>query len=230
MRNIILAFSRGTTRLNDMPQSSRSLRPVSHRPVSVACQWREKDLSVWWHLKIFLVEAAPGLISGAVVVKVEVPAHVLLISGAVNALVQALLELKSICQSKENISAAASHSLFKILKAIGGNYSHSRNINAAAVTAAVEVEVVTNRVLLPPQIFQGNHNPTDEARSFLPKPTLARYIRIRPLTWEQGICMRFEIYGCRASGSTAVFEARLFEGFTHDEMPSLSHANGRIPI
>lgn len=196
------------------------------------CQWREKDLSVWWHLKIFLLEAAPGLISGPVVLKVEVPAHVLLISGAVKAalLRLSLLELKSICQSKENISAAASHSLFKILKAIGGNYSHSRNINAAAVTAAVEVQVVTNRVLLPPQIFQGNHNPTDEVRSFLPKPTLARYIRIRPLTWEQGICMRFEIYGCRTSGSTAVFETRLFEGFTHDEMPSLSHANGRIHI
>uniref|UniRef100_A0A3Q3WRK0 Neuropilin n=1 Tax=Mola mola TaxID=94237 RepID=A0A3Q3WRK0_MOLML len=47
--------------------------------------------------------------------------------------------------------------------------------------------------------FQGNQNPTDEVRSFLPKQTLARYIRIRPLTWEQGICMRFEIYGCRTS-------------------------------
>lgn len=51
------------------------------------------------------------------------------------------------------------------------------------------------------QIFQGNHNPTDEVRSYLPKQTLARYIRIRPMTWEQGICMRFEIYGCRTSGN-----------------------------
>uniref|UniRef100_A0A3Q1G103 Neuropilin n=1 Tax=Acanthochromis polyacanthus TaxID=80966 RepID=A0A3Q1G103_9TELE len=49
------------------------------------------------------------------------------------------------------------------------------------------------------KIFQGNHNPTDEVRAFLPKQTLARYIRIRPMTWEQGICMRFEIYGCRTS-------------------------------
>ncbi|XP_077381063.1 neuropilin-1a-like isoform X1 [Festucalex cinctus] len=49
------------------------------------------------------------------------------------------------------------------------------------------------------KIFQGNHNPTDEARSLLPKPTLARYIRIRPMSWEQGICMRFELYGCRTS-------------------------------
>ncbi|XP_070830204.1 neuropilin-1a-like isoform X2 [Chaetodon trifascialis] len=49
------------------------------------------------------------------------------------------------------------------------------------------------------KIFQGNHNPTDEVRAFLPKQTLARYIRIRPISWEQGICMRFEIYGCRTS-------------------------------
>nr|XP_020468074.1 neuropilin-1a-like isoform X2 [Monopterus albus] len=49
------------------------------------------------------------------------------------------------------------------------------------------------------KIFEGNYNAIDEARSFLPKQMLARYIRIRPMTWEQGICMRFEIYGCRMS-------------------------------
>lgn len=50
-----------------------------------------------------------------------------------------------------------------------------------------------------PKMFQGNHNPTDEARAFLPKQTLARFVRVRPMSWEQGICMRFEIYGCRTS-------------------------------
>nr|XP_057923675.1 neuropilin-1a-like [Doryrhamphus excisus] len=49
------------------------------------------------------------------------------------------------------------------------------------------------------KIFAGNRNPTDEGRTFLPKQTLARYVRIRPMTWEQGICMRFEVYGCRTS-------------------------------
>uniref|UniRef100_A0A7N6FG38 Neuropilin n=1 Tax=Anabas testudineus TaxID=64144 RepID=A0A7N6FG38_ANATE len=49
------------------------------------------------------------------------------------------------------------------------------------------------------KIFDGNHNAMDEVRSFLPKQTLTRYVRIRPMTWEQGICMRFEIYGCRTS-------------------------------
>ncbi|XP_053342158.1 neuropilin 1b isoform X3 [Clarias gariepinus] len=51
------------------------------------------------------------------------------------------------------------------------------------------------------KVFQGNHNATDEVRTNFPKPTLTRFIRIRPLTWEQGICMRFEIYGCKISDS-----------------------------
>lgn len=75
-----MALSGGTTRLNDMPQFSRSSRPVSQACVS------GEDMPVWWHLKIiFSVVAAPGLISGAVVLKVEVPAHVLLLSGAAEA-------------------------------------------------------------------------------------------------------------------------------------------------
>ncbi|KAK5860395.1 hypothetical protein PBY51_021876 [Eleginops maclovinus] len=49
------------------------------------------------------------------------------------------------------------------------------------------------------KIFEGNQNPTDEARSFLPKQTLARYIRVRPMSWVGGICMRLELYGCRTS-------------------------------
>ncbi|XP_034170801.2 neuropilin-1a isoform X4 [Pangasianodon hypophthalmus] len=51
------------------------------------------------------------------------------------------------------------------------------------------------------KVFHGSHNPTDEAHAFFPKPTLTRYIRIRPLTWEHGICMRFELYGCKISDS-----------------------------
>uniref|UniRef100_A0A673JZX0 Neuropilin n=1 Tax=Sinocyclocheilus rhinocerous TaxID=307959 RepID=A0A673JZX0_9TELE len=48
-------------------------------------------------------------------------------------------------------------------------------------------------------VFHGNQNPTDEVRARLSKPTLTRYLRIRPLSWEQGICMRFEVYGCKIS-------------------------------
>lgn len=34
----------------------------------------------------------------------------------------------------------------------------------------------------------------------LPKPTLTRFVRIRPVTWETGIALRFEVYGCKISG------------------------------
>uniref|UniRef100_A0A8C1FE08 Neuropilin n=1 Tax=Cyprinus carpio carpio TaxID=630221 RepID=A0A8C1FE08_CYPCA len=49
------------------------------------------------------------------------------------------------------------------------------------------------------KIFQGNTNPTDVARAMFPKPTLTRYLRIRPYSWEAGIALRFEVYGCKIS-------------------------------
>uniref|UniRef100_A0A3Q2D2C7 Neuropilin n=1 Tax=Cyprinodon variegatus TaxID=28743 RepID=A0A3Q2D2C7_CYPVA len=49
------------------------------------------------------------------------------------------------------------------------------------------------------KIFQGNTNPTDVAKTKLPKPTLARFVRVRPVTWETGIALRFEVYGCKIS-------------------------------
>ncbi|XP_067342547.1 neuropilin-1a isoform X3 [Channa argus] len=49
------------------------------------------------------------------------------------------------------------------------------------------------------KVFQGNTNPTDAAKSMLPRPTLTRFVRIRPVTWETGIALRFEVYGCKIS-------------------------------
>uniref|UniRef100_A0A672M006 Neuropilin 1a n=1 Tax=Sinocyclocheilus grahami TaxID=75366 RepID=A0A672M006_SINGR len=49
------------------------------------------------------------------------------------------------------------------------------------------------------KIFQGNTNPTDAAKAMFPKPTLTRYLRIRPYNWETGIALRFEVYGCKIS-------------------------------
>uniref|UniRef100_A0A8C4DNQ1 Neuropilin n=1 Tax=Dicentrarchus labrax TaxID=13489 RepID=A0A8C4DNQ1_DICLA len=49
------------------------------------------------------------------------------------------------------------------------------------------------------KVFQGNTNPTDVTKTMLPKPTLTRFVRIRPVTWETGIALRFEVYGCKIS-------------------------------
>uniref|UniRef100_H3BVP0 Neuropilin n=1 Tax=Tetraodon nigroviridis TaxID=99883 RepID=H3BVP0_TETNG len=77
------------------------------------------------------------------------------------------------------------------------------------------------------KIFQGNHNPTDVAVAFLPKQTLARYVRIRPLTWEQGICMRFEIYGCRTSDYPCSGMLGMVSGQISDAQISVSSSADR---
>lgn len=54
------------------------------------------------------------------------------------------------------------------------------------------------------QVFTGNSNPTDVVKATLPKPTLTRFIRIRPVSWDQGVSIRFEVYGCKLSGGSAL--------------------------
>ncbi|XP_036377289.1 neuropilin-1a isoform X1 [Megalops cyprinoides] len=49
------------------------------------------------------------------------------------------------------------------------------------------------------KIFQGNSNPMDVQKTELPKPTLTRFVRIRPVSWDTGIALRFEVYGCKIS-------------------------------
>ncbi|KAG7266582.1 hypothetical protein CRUP_032107 [Coryphaenoides rupestris] len=40
------------------------------------------------------------------------------------------------------------------------------------------------------------------AKAKLPKPTLTRYLRIRPVAWETGIALRFEVYGSPTAAPT----------------------------
>nr|DBA25116.1 TPA: hypothetical protein GDO54_012686 [Pyxicephalus adspersus] len=46
-------------------------------------------------------------------------------------------------------------------------------------------------------VFQGNTNPIDVVYRAFPKPVLTRFIKLRPVTWENGISLRFEVYGCK---------------------------------
>ncbi|XP_043922644.1 neuropilin-1 [Protopterus annectens] len=47
------------------------------------------------------------------------------------------------------------------------------------------------------KIFEGNSDATNVVVSKLPVATLARFVRIRPITWETGIALKFELYGCK---------------------------------
>nr|XP_056713098.1 neuropilin-1 [Euleptes europaea] len=48
-----------------------------------------------------------------------------------------------------------------------------------------------------PLVFTGNTNPTDVAYGTFPRPVLTRFVRIKPVNWETGISLRFEVYGCK---------------------------------
>ncbi|XP_054846707.1 neuropilin-1 isoform X2 [Eublepharis macularius] len=48
-----------------------------------------------------------------------------------------------------------------------------------------------------PLVFTGNTNPTDVVYRTFSKPVLTRFVKIRPVTWETGISLRFEVYGCK---------------------------------
>uniref|UniRef100_A0A4W3HUK1 Neuropilin n=1 Tax=Callorhinchus milii TaxID=7868 RepID=A0A4W3HUK1_CALMI len=47
------------------------------------------------------------------------------------------------------------------------------------------------------KIFQGNSNPSEAVVRQFPQTVLTRYVRVRPLTWETGVALRFELYGCK---------------------------------
>lgn len=52
------------------------------------------------------------------------------------------------------------------------------------------------------QIFHGNTDATEVVLNRIPQPVLARFVRIRPQTWKNGIALRFELYGCQITGQT----------------------------
>ncbi|KAJ8396085.1 hypothetical protein AAFF_G00021580 [Aldrovandia affinis] len=76
------------------------------------------------------------------------------------------------------------------------------------------------------KVFQGNTNPMDAVITDLPKPTLTRYVRIRPVSWENGISMRFEVYGCKISDYPCSGMLGMVSGLISDsQITASSHAD-----
>nr|P28824.1 RecName: Full=Neuropilin-1; AltName: Full=A5 antigen; AltName: Full=A5 protein; Flags: Precursor [Xenopus laevis] len=46
-------------------------------------------------------------------------------------------------------------------------------------------------------VFTGNTDATDVVYRPFSKPVITRFVRLRPVTWENGISLRFELYGCK---------------------------------
>uniref|UniRef100_A0A3Q3B356 Neuropilin n=1 Tax=Kryptolebias marmoratus TaxID=37003 RepID=A0A3Q3B356_KRYMA len=47
------------------------------------------------------------------------------------------------------------------------------------------------------KVFHANADATEVVLNRIPQPVLTRFVRIRPQTWNNGIALRFELYGCQ---------------------------------
>ncbi|XP_006750346.1 neuropilin-1-like, partial [Leptonychotes weddellii] len=78
-----------------------------------------------------------------------------------------------------------------------------------------------------PVIFQGNTNPTDVVFGVFPKPLITRFVRIKPVTWETGISMRFEVYGCKITDYPCSGMLGMVSGLISDSQITASNQGER---
>ncbi|XP_058388732.1 neuropilin-1 isoform X8 [Diceros bicornis minor] len=78
-----------------------------------------------------------------------------------------------------------------------------------------------------PVIFQGNTNPTDVVLGVFPKPLITRFVRIKPMTWETGISLRFEVYGCKMTDYPCSGMLGMVSGLISDSQITASNQGDR---
>ncbi|XP_055473535.1 neuropilin-1 isoform X2 [Psammomys obesus] len=76
-------------------------------------------------------------------------------------------------------------------------------------------------------IFQGNTNPTDVVLGVFPKPLITRFVRIKPVSWETGISMRFEVYGCKITDYPCSGMLGMVSGLISDSQITASNQGDR---
>uniref|UniRef100_A0A671WPM5 Neuropilin n=1 Tax=Sparus aurata TaxID=8175 RepID=A0A671WPM5_SPAAU len=72
------------------------------------------------------------------------------------------------------------------------------------------------------KIFHGNTDPAEVVLNRVPQPVLARFVRIRPQTWRNGIALRFELYGCQITDAPCSDLQGLLSGLLPDAQISAS--------
>lgn len=66
------------------------------------------------------------------------------------------------------------------------------------------------------KIFHANTDPSEVVLNRIPQPVLARFVRIRPQTWKNGIALRFELYGCQITDAPCSELQGLLSGLLPD--------------
>ncbi|XP_030635634.1 neuropilin-2a [Chanos chanos] len=72
------------------------------------------------------------------------------------------------------------------------------------------------------KIFHANTDPSEVVLNRIPQPVLARFVRIRPQTWKNGIALRFELYGCQITDAPCSELQGMLSGLLPDSQISAS--------
>ncbi|KAG7241748.1 hypothetical protein INR49_025213, partial [Caranx melampygus] len=72
------------------------------------------------------------------------------------------------------------------------------------------------------KVFHANTDATDVVLNRIPQPVLARFVRIRPQTWKNGIALRFELYGCQITDAPCSELQGMLSGLLPDSQISAS--------
>ncbi|XP_061548065.1 neuropilin-2a isoform X3 [Phycodurus eques] len=72
------------------------------------------------------------------------------------------------------------------------------------------------------KVFHANTDPAEVVLNRVQQPVLARFVRIRPQTWRNGIALRFELYGCQITDAPCSSLQGLLSGLLPDNQISAS--------
>ncbi|XP_038835383.1 neuropilin-2-like [Salvelinus namaycush] len=78
------------------------------------------------------------------------------------------------------------------------------------------------------QMFHANTDPSEVVLNRVPQPVLARFVRIRPQSWKNGIALRFELYGCQIIDAPCSEMQGLLSGLLPDAQISASSARDML--
>ncbi|KAM8872480.1 neuropilin-2a isoform 1-T1 [Synchiropus picturatus] len=117
----------------------------------------------------------------------------------------------------------------KVLTGIATQGAISKETQKSYYVTSFKLEVSTNgedwmvyRHGKNHKTFHANTDPAEVVLNRVPLPVLARFVRIRPQTWKNGIALRFELYGCQITDAPCSELQGLLSGLLPDNQIAAS--------
>ncbi|KAL1022354.1 hypothetical protein UPYG_G00025560 [Umbra pygmaea] len=123
----------------------------------------------------------------------------------------------------------------KVLTGISTQGAVSKETQKSYYVTTFKLEVSTNgedwmtyRYGKNHKVFHANTDPSEVVLNRVPQPVLARFVRIRPQSWKNGIALRFELYGCQITDAPCSEMQGLLSGLLPDAQISASSARDML--